>query len=69
MGMIAVTAIVDYLLHIATKENKLPFSVSIAANKGNFAVSVFGLQQQTEVCRILETWRQTWRHEYMETPG
>jgi hypothetical protein len=48
MGTFAETAIVDisiYLLLI--KENKLPFSVSIAANKRKLSVSV--CSKQTEV--------------------
>jgi hypothetical protein len=34
---------------LQTKENKLPFSVYVSRNKGKFTVSIFHLQQKTEV--------------------
>ncbi len=61
--------------HLLTKENKVPFSVSVCINKRKFAVSVF-LQQKANgsrrfllvpfsVCENMETWR--WRYGNLET--
>jgi hypothetical protein len=49
MGTFAETAIVD-TVHLPTKENNLPFSVSACSKKRKFAVSVFHLQQTNRNC-------------------
>jgi hypothetical protein len=66
MGTFSKTSIVDYRLLFANQGKKCPFIPS-AANKREFAVSVFHLQQIDESCRfplvlfsvcgIPETWR------------
>ncbi len=38
MGTFAETSDVDYCFRLATKENKIPFSVSVFRNKRKFAI-------------------------------
>jgi hypothetical protein len=45
MDTSAETTIVDYRLTFADQENKLLFSISFAANKRKFAVTLFHFQK------------------------